>query len=75
MSPLSVDYFGGGHSGSRRARTDTAVLNGSATVAAVETDLAGLVTPLAESLLERFGVSRLSPEIVAAELARMRARQ
>lgn len=73
MSPLSVDYFGGCHSGSRRARTDAVVLDARTTVAAVETDLAGLVTPLAESLLERFGVSRLSPEIVAAELTRMRA--
>ncbi|MBV5335846.1 hypothetical protein JZU48_02245, partial [bacterium] len=63
-----------GHSGSRRARTDAVVLDARTTVAAVETDLAGLVTPLAESLLERFGVSRLSPEIVAAELTRMRAR-
>ena len=67
-SPFSVDYFGGG-----RARSDEAVLEGSAVVAVIESDLDQAVYPLAASLFERFGVTGISQDFIKSELQRMRA--
>lgn len=67
-SPFSGDYFGGG-----RARSDEAVLEGSATVPVIEADLAQAVYPLVSSLYERFGVTGISQSFVKSELERMLA--
>jgi len=54
------------------ARGDEAVLQGILPLANLEADLAGHVTHLLAPLYERFRVATLSPDFVAAELARMR---
>jgi integrase len=67
-SPMSVDYFGGG-----RSRSDEALVETTAPVAAVEKELGQLVYPLVSSVFERFGVTGISPAFVGAELQRMRS--
>jgi transcriptional regulator with XRE-family HTH domain len=66
-SPMSVDYFGGGH-----ARSDEAMLEGTAIASEIDADLARHVYPMVSSLFERFNVTGISEEFVAAELERMR---
>jgi transcriptional regulator with XRE-family HTH domain len=65
-SPGAV-FFGGA-----RSRSDEAMLEGSATVSTIETNLAGPVLPLVSSLLARFGVTGTASSFVEVELARMR---
>jgi transcriptional regulator with XRE-family HTH domain len=51
------------------AKSDEAVLETEVTTSEIETDLAGVVYPLAASLFERFGVPSLPPAFVEAEIA------
>ena len=60
-------FHGGG-----RSRSDEAMLEGSATVAAIDANLAATVLPLVASLFERFGVTGTAPTFIEAELERMR---
>jgi len=64
-SPGTV-FFGGG-----RSRSDEAMLEGSASVAAIEANLVDPVLPLVSSLFERFGVTGTAPTFIEAELDRM----
>jgi hypothetical protein len=66
-NPLSDLMVEGG-----AARSDEAMLETTASVNDIETNLAGVLHPLAASLFERFGVTGLSENRVEAELARMK---
>lgn len=67
-SPMSIDYFGGGH-----ARSDEAMLEGKAIASEIPRDLARHVHPMVSSLFDRFNVAGISEAFVASELGRMRA--
>jgi transcriptional regulator with XRE-family HTH domain len=67
-SPLGHDYFGGG-----RSRSDEAMLEGIAPAGEIEAALDRFVYPLVTSLFERFGVTGITSEFIASELARMRS--
>jgi len=53
------------------ARSDEALLEATAPVSTVSKNLPAIVTPMASSLFERFGVAGLTQESVATELERM----
>ncbi len=60
-------FFGG-----ERSRSDEAMLEGSASVAAIDANLADPVLPLVSSLFDRFGVTGPALPFIEAELDRMR---
>jgi transcriptional regulator with XRE-family HTH domain len=66
-NPFSGLFIEGG-----AARSDEALLETTVPVSEIETNLANHLHPLIASLFERFGVTGLSIERVAAELDRMR---
>jgi transcriptional regulator with XRE-family HTH domain len=66
-NPLSDLFIEGG-----AARSDEAALEASVSLPAIETGLGEAVHPLVASLFERFGVTGLSVDRVAAEVERMR---
>ncbi|RED25777.1 helix-turn-helix protein [Rhodopseudomonas thermotolerans] len=66
-NPMSDLFMEGG-----AARSDEAVLEATVPVAEIDDHLALYVHPLVASLYERFGVTGLSVDRVAAELARLR---
>lgn len=67
-NPLSDLMFEGGG-----ARSDEAMLETTVPVEEIDTKLAGHLHPLGASLFERFGVTGLSVDRVAAELNRLKA--
>jgi transcriptional regulator with XRE-family HTH domain len=67
-SPMSAHYFEGG-----RSRTDEAMLERTALVASIETELSQQVYPLIASLYERFGVTGISENFVTSTIGRMKA--
>lgn len=53
------------------ARSDEALLEATVPAATISAKLPSIITPMASSLFERFGIAGLSEESVAAELERM----
>ena len=66
-NPLSDLVFEGGS-----ARSDEAMLETAIPIDKIETELAEHLQPMVASLFERFGVTGLSVDRVAAELDRMK---
>lgn len=65
----TFDYFGE----AVPSKSDEAVLETTLEVTAIDSDLAACVYPLAASLYERFGVARLSADLVRQEIERFLA--